>query len=90
MDVEKAYRRMQRIAGLASVEQEALGVRREALRIFKDQLDLGLCEKSACEEANAADASAEADLAAEELHMAVAAADLDRLSGSDSEPHSPQ
>jgi len=73
---------VRRVAGIASLAREALGVRREALRIAKDQFELGLSGSAAYEEANAAAAAAEADLAAAEYQVQVAVADLDRLSGS--------
>ncbi len=82
IDVEKAYRRVQRIASLAAVAREASGVRREALRIAKDQFDLGLCGRAAYEEAVAAASSADADMTAAEYQIAAALTDLDRLSGS--------
>ena len=82
IDVEKAFRRVQRVTGLAALAREALGVRREALRIAKDQFELGLSGRAAYEEANAAAAAAEADVAAAEYQVQVAVADLDRLSGS--------
>jgi multidrug efflux pump subunit AcrB/outer membrane protein TolC len=81
IDVQKAHRRIRRVAGLASVAREALSVRREALRIAKDQFELGLCGQAAYEEANAAAAAAEADLAAGEYQIATAMAELDRVSG---------
>ncbi len=82
IDVEKAYRRVQRIASLAAVAREASGVRREALRISKDQFELGLCGRAAYEEAVAAASSADADMTAAEYQIAAALTDLDRLSGS--------
>jgi multidrug efflux pump subunit AcrB/outer membrane protein TolC len=83
VDVEKGSRRAQRVTSLASVAKEALNVRREALRIASDQLELGLCGQAAYEEASAAASSAEADLAAVKYQIAVAVADLKRLSGSE-------
>jgi outer membrane protein TolC len=83
IDIGKAYRRMQRIAGLVSVAQEALNARREALRIMKDQFELGLCGRAAYEETNAAASAADADVAAAEYQRAAAEADLDRLAGSE-------
>jgi multidrug efflux pump subunit AcrB/outer membrane protein TolC len=82
IDVEKAYRRMRRVTGLASVAQEASRVRREALRISKDQFELGLCGRADYEEANATAFLMDADLAAAEYQIMAAVADLDRLSGS--------
>jgi multidrug efflux pump subunit AcrB/outer membrane protein TolC len=81
IDVEKAHRRVQRVGNLASVAREAFNVRREALRIAKDQFELGLSGRAAYEEAVAAASSAEADLAAAEYQVTAALADLDRLSG---------
>jgi len=82
IDVEKAYGRAQRVTSLASVAREAADVRREALRIAGDQLELGVFSRAAYEEANAAASAAEADQVAAEFQIAVAVADLDRLSGS--------
>ncbi len=82
IDVEKAYRRVQRVTSLASVAREATAVRREAQRIAGDQFELGLSSRAAYEEANAAVYAAEGDLVAAEYQIAVAVADLDRLSGS--------
>ena len=86
IDVEKAYRRVQRVTALVAVTREALGVRREALRIAKDQFELGLSGRAIYEEANAAASSAEADLTAVECQIAAAVTDLDRLSGSQQGP----
>ena len=72
IDVEKAYRRWQRVTGMAAVAREASSARKEALRIIKDQYELGLCGKAEYEEAKAASLSMEAD---------PAAADLNRLAG---------
>jgi outer membrane protein TolC len=82
IDVEKAYRRVQRITNLASVAREVTNVRREALRIAKDQFELGLSGRASYEEAIAAASSADADLAAAEYQIDSAITDLDRLSGS--------
>jgi outer membrane protein TolC len=82
IDVEKSYRRVQRVTALAVVAREALSVRREALRIARDQFELGLSGRAAYEEANAAAAAADADLTAAECQIAAAVTDLDRLSGS--------
>jgi outer membrane protein TolC len=81
IDVEKAYRRIQRVNSLASVARETLRVRKEALRIVKDQFELGLCSRADFEEANAAAFSTDADLASAECQIMTAVADLDRLSG---------
>lgn len=81
IDVEKAHRRVQQVAALTEVAKEAAAVRKEALRIASDQLELGLCSRAAFEEANAAAAGAEADVAAAEYQLAVALSDLHRLMG---------
>jgi len=83
IDVEKAYRRLQRVTSMAPVAQEALNVRRETLRITKDQFELGLCGRADYEEACAAVSAADADLASAEYQIAAALADLNRLSGSE-------
>lgn len=83
IDMGKAYRRVQRTAGLVSVAQEAMNARREALRITKDQFELGLCGRAAYEEANASAAAADADVAAAAYQTAAAEAELDRLAGSE-------
>ena len=82
IDVEKAYRRVQRVTSLTAVAREASAVRHEALRIANDQFELGLSSRAAYEEANAAASAAEADLVAAEYQIAVAAAELNRLEGS--------
>ncbi len=82
IDVEKAYRRVQRVTSLTAVAREASAVRQEALRIANDQFELGLSSRAAYEEANAAASAAEADLVAAEYQIAVAAAELNRLEGS--------
>jgi hypothetical protein len=71
----KAFRCVRRVTSVVSVA-------REALRLAKDQFELGLSGRAAYEEANAAALAAEADLAAAEYQLEVAIADLDRLSGS--------
>ncbi|NLF27465.1 MAG: TolC family protein [Clostridiales bacterium] len=81
IDVEKAHRRVQRVTAMTEVAKEAAAVRKEALRIAADQLELGLCSRAAFEEANAAAAGAEADVAAAEYQLAVALSDLHRLMG---------
>lgn len=81
IDVEKAYRRIERVAGVAEVAREASNVGREALRIAKDQYELGLGSRAAYEEANAAASAADADLIAANCQIAAAVADLDRLRG---------
>jgi len=81
IDVEKAYRRVQRVAGVAEVAREASNVTRETLRIAKDQYELGLGSRALYEEANAAAAAADADLVAADCQIAAALADLDRLRG---------
>jgi outer membrane protein TolC len=60
-----------------------MNARREALRITKDQFELGLCGRAAYEEANASASAAEADVAAAAYQTAAAEADLDRLAGSE-------
>ncbi|MCC6858515.1 MAG: efflux RND transporter permease subunit [Bryobacterales bacterium] len=81
IEVEKAYRRLQRVQGVAALAREAHGVRLEALRIARDQHELGLSGQAACEEANAAAAAADAELRAAEYQVETAIADLDRLAG---------
>ncbi|HWQ52591.1 MAG TPA: efflux RND transporter permease subunit [Bryobacteraceae bacterium] len=81
IDVEKAFRRVQRVHNLTIVAREALALRREALRISGDQLELGLGTRAAYEESNAAAAAADADLLAAEYQVQVALAELQRLAG---------
>lgn len=81
IDVEKSFRRAQRLDRLLEVAKEALEVRRESARIAKDQVDLGLAPKGTYEEANAAATAAEVDLIAAEYNHQTAIADLERLSG---------
>jgi multidrug efflux pump subunit AcrB/outer membrane protein TolC len=82
IDLGKANRRVERVSGLVALAREAVEIRREALRIAKDQYELGLSGRAAYEEAAAAAEAAEADLVAAEYQVAVAVADLDRLAGS--------
>jgi multidrug efflux pump subunit AcrB/outer membrane protein TolC len=81
IDVEKAYRRRQRVAGIAIMAREAVRARKEAQRIVQDQYELGLCRKAEYEEAKAASLAMEADFAAAEYQIMAAAADIDRLAG---------
>lgn len=81
IDLEKAYRRVQRVQGLAGAAREALEARREALRIAKDQWELGLSGRAAYQEAEAAAAAAEAEAVAADYQVQTAIGELDRLAG---------
>lgn len=81
VDVEKAYRKLERSREMTAVAREALELRRESARLAADQLDVGVVTASKAREAEAALAKAEADLLAAGLGARLARAELDRAAG---------
>lgn len=81
VDVEKAYRKLERSREMTVVAREALELRRESARLAADQLDVGVVTASKAREAEAALAKAEADLLAAGLGARLARAELDRAAG---------
>ncbi len=81
VDVEKAYRKLERSREMTAVAREALELRRESARLASDQLDAGIVTASKAREAEAALAKAEADALAAGLGARLARAELDRAAG---------
>jgi outer membrane protein TolC/preprotein translocase subunit SecF len=82
VDVEKAYRKLERTRMMVDVAQEALALRREGDRISGDQLKAGLTSNAKNAEAVAATRSAEADELQARLYLELALAEIARITGS--------
>lgn len=81
VDVEKAYRKLERSREMVVVAGEALALRKESARLAVDQLEAGVITPSKAREAAAAEAKAEAELLAAGLGARLARAELDRAAG---------
>jgi len=81
VDVEKAWRKVERSKSLVDVAREALALRLEQLRLGQDQFDAGVVTRSVLEEARAAKASAESDLLQAEAGWRLAYAELVKTVG---------
>jgi multidrug efflux pump subunit AcrB len=82
VDVEKAYRKLERTQMMVDVAQEALALRREGDRISGDQLKAGLTSNAKNAEAVAATRSAEVDELQARLSLELAFAEIARITGS--------
>jgi outer membrane protein TolC len=81
VDVEKAYRFVQRAERSAGVARAAADARRAALSVLRDRCDHGLATTSSVETAEADLAQSEARVLAAELQIRVARAELTRAAG---------
>ena len=81
VEVEKAYRFVQRAERSAGVARAAADARRAALSVLRDRCDHGLATTSAVETAEADLAQSEARVLAAELQIRVARAELTRATG---------
>jgi multidrug efflux pump subunit AcrB/outer membrane protein TolC len=81
VDVEKTWRKIERSQQLVEVAIEALALRREAMRLSSDQVDAGISTRTVLQEARAAAASAETDLAQADAGWRLAYAELVKLVG---------
>jgi len=82
VDVEKAYRKLERSQMMVDVAQEALTLRKEGDRISADQLKAGLTSIAKNAEAAAGTRSAEADELQARLSLELALAEMARITGS--------
>jgi outer membrane protein TolC len=83
VDLEKAYRKLERTQMMVDVAQEALALRQEAERIVRDQLKAGVTSDAKNAEAVAATRSAEVDELQARLAFRLALAEIARIAGSD-------
>jgi multidrug efflux pump subunit AcrB/outer membrane protein TolC len=81
VDVEKAYRFVQRAERSAGVARAAADARRAALSVLRDRCDHGLATTSSVETAEADLAQSETRVLAAELQIRVARAELTRATG---------
>jgi outer membrane protein TolC len=82
VDVEKAYRKLERTQMMVDVAGEALALRREAERISGDQLKAGVTSEARNAEAVAATRGAEVDELQARLSYQLALAEIGRITGS--------
>ena len=82
VDVEKAYRKLERTQMMIDVAQEALALRREGERLSAQQLRAGVTSEAKNAEAVAATRSAEADELQARLAYELATAEMARIAGS--------
>jgi multidrug efflux pump subunit AcrB/outer membrane protein TolC len=81
VDVEKAYRKLERTQMMVDVAQEAVALRKEADRISADQLKAGLTSDAKKAETVAATRGAEVDELQARLSYELALAEIARLTG---------
>jgi outer membrane protein TolC len=81
VEVEKAWRKVERARQMNDVAREALALRREQERLNRDQHEAGVNVLAAYREASAALAKAEADALAADLNYRLARAELERTVG---------
>ena len=81
VDVRKNFRAVERSAGMLNVAREAAALRKESERLSKDQFELGLADQASYMDAQAARASAEADLLRAEVGWRLAWAELRKTVG---------
>jgi multidrug efflux pump subunit AcrB/outer membrane protein TolC len=81
VEIEKAYRKVERSRKMIEVAQEALSLRRESQRIGKNQIAAGLIQQSQYAEATAATLKAEAEELQARLGYELALAELNRVAG---------
>jgi outer membrane protein TolC len=81
VDVQKAYRKLERTQMMVDVAHEALVLRKEGDRISKDQLKAGLTSDAKNAEAMAATRGAEVDELQARLSYELALAEIARISG---------
>ena len=82
VDVEKAYRKLERTQMMVDVAREALALRREAERISGDQLKAGVTSNAKNADAEAATRGAEVDELGARLSYELALAEIARIAGS--------
>jgi multidrug efflux pump subunit AcrB len=82
VDVEKAYRKLDRTQKMVDVAREALALRNEAERISGDQLKAGLISDAKNAEAIAATRGSEVDELQARLSYELALAEIARITGS--------
>ena len=81
VEVEKAYRKLERTSMMVAVAQEALALRKEGDRISGDQLKAGLTSDAKKAEAVAATRGAEVDELQARLSYELALAEIARITG---------
>ena len=81
VEVEKAYRKLERTQAMVDVAREALALRREAERLSRNQLRAGVTSSAKVAEAIAATRSAESDELQARLAHELAVAELDSIAG---------
>jgi len=82
VDVEKAYRKLERTRMMVDVAQEALALRRESGRISGNQLKAGVTSEAKNAEALAATRGAEVDELEARLSYELALAEIAKITGS--------
>jgi outer membrane protein TolC len=81
VQVEKAYRKVDRSQKMIEVAEQGLAARREVVRLNGDQFDAGVIVKASYEDSGAKLAKSEADLLQAQLGYRLAKAELDRALG---------
>ena len=81
IQVEKAYRKVERSQKMIEVAEQGLAARREAARLTSDSFDAGVVVKASYQDAGAKLAKSEADLLQAELGYHLAQAELERALG---------
>lgn len=81
VEMEKAYRKLERTQNMMAVAQEALALQRERLRLVSDQLKAATISPAKYDEAVAAAKKAESDELQARLGYALAIAELQRMAG---------
>lgn len=81
VEVEKSWRKAERMRQLMDVAQQALDLRSESARIAADQVEAGVAARAVLEEARAAEFDARASLTEARLGWRVAVAELVRNAG---------
>jgi multidrug efflux pump subunit AcrB/outer membrane protein TolC len=81
IEVEKGRRKVERMVDLNRVAERAVAVRREARRIYGDQVELGVATAVALRQAEAALAESESQLLEAQLGLRLAVAELGRTVG---------
>jgi outer membrane protein TolC len=81
VDVEKAYRKLERMQLITGVAREALALQRESARIHGDQLKAGLISDATAAEAVASVRKAEVDELQARLAYSLALAEIEQITG---------
>jgi multidrug efflux pump subunit AcrB len=86
VDVDKAYRKLERTEQMISVATEALALQKESERLNANQLEAGVISEAKNAQATAATARAEVDELQARLAHELAVAEIERIAGSRPQP----